>query len=233
MPRISVVVPVYNVEAYLEECLQSIARQTVSDLEVILVDDGSTDGSRAIADAFADRDGRFRVIGQANAGLSAARNTGIDAAGGEYLAFVDSDDVLPVDAYERLLGALEQTGSDFATGNVHRLMAEGVRQSYFLSRAFTRTRLRTHVTRQPDLITDRTAWNKLWRRSFWDAQGYRFPVGVYNEDIPITIPAHFAARSVDVISEPVYLWRSREGGEKSITQRRAEMRMLLDRLRAA
>src|SRR5690242_6114774 len=121
MPRLSVVVPIYNVEGFLDECLGSLAAQTFSDLEVVMVNDGSTDGSAAIAEAFAARDERFRLITQPNGGLSAARNTGIDAATGEFLAFVDSDDVLPPDAYERLVGALDKTGSDFATGNVHRL----------------------------------------------------------------------------------------------------------------
>src|SRR4051812_17957240 len=118
VPRVSVVVPIYQVEDYLAECLASIAGQTERDLEVIMVDDGSTDGSAAIARRYADQDSRFRLITQPNGGLGKARNTGIAAASGEYLAFVDSDDRLPVDAYARLLGTLEATGSDFATGNV-------------------------------------------------------------------------------------------------------------------
>jgi CDP-glycerol glycerophosphotransferase len=232
MARISVVVPIYNVEPYLRECLDSIARQTYRDLEIVMVDDGSTDGGPAIAGEFARDDPRFRLLSQANQGLGAARNTGIDDARGEFLAFVDSDDVLPGDALERLIGALDRTGSDFATGNVHRLSMAGTRQARFLSHAFTRTVMETHITRRRALITDRTVWNKLWRRSFWDAQGYRFATGVFNEDIPIVIPAHFSARSVDVIAEPVYLWRSRESGDRSITQRRREPRALNDRLSA-
>jgi CDP-glycerol glycerophosphotransferase len=232
VPLISVVVPVYNVEAYLGECLDSIASQSVRDLEVIVVDDGSTDGSAAIAREWAARDPRFQVITQANGGLSAARNTGLDAARGELLSFVDSDDLLAPGAYERLHGALERTGSDFATGNVHRLTSDGVWQAQFLEKAFARTRLATHITRFPELLADRTAWNKLWRRSFWDAHGWRFPEGAVHEDIPITLPAHFLARSVDVISKPVYLYRMRDDGELSITQRRLEPRVFLDRLSA-
>ena len=232
MPRVSVVVPIYNVEDYLAECLDSIAGQTMRDFEVVLVDDGSTDSSHATAEAYAQRDERFRLITQANAGLGAARNAGTAAATGEFLLFVDSDDVIAPNALARLLGVLDRTGSDFATANVQRLSSNGTRQAYFLSRVFTRTRLRTHVTRQRALIADRTAWNKLWRRSFWDVQGYEFPVGVFNEDIPVVVPAHFAARSVDVIAEPLYFWRAREGGAASITQRRLELRALQDRLRA-
>ena len=232
MPKISVVVPIYNVEAYLGACLDSIARQTVSDLECVMVDDGGTDSSAAIAAGYAERDPRFKLVSQANRGLSGARNTGTRHATGEYLAFVDSDDVLPPNAYELLLGALEQTGSDFATGNVQRLTRWGTFQANFLSRTFTRTELATHVTRFRPLLADRIAWNKLFRRAFWDAQGYAFPEGRIHEDIPVIIPAQFAARSVDVISEPVYYWRIREGGDLSITQRRLEVKALNDRMEA-
>jgi CDP-glycerol glycerophosphotransferase len=194
-----------------------------------MVDDGSTDRSAAIAAEFAHGDDRFRLISQPNRGLGNARNAGAGAARGEYLAFVDSDDVLPPDAYERLLAALSRTGSDFATGNVFRLTGTSTTQAPFLARTFAQTRLRTHVTRFRPLLGDRTAWNKLWRRSFWDEHRFRFPERATYEDTPLTIPAHFLARSVDVIAEPVYYWRIREA---SITHRRAETAVLLDRLAA-
>lgn len=229
-PMISVVVPIYNVEEYLRPCLESLAAQTEGRFEAILVDDGSTDGSARIAQEFVERDPRFRLISQPNGGLGKARNTGIDQARGEYLAFLDSDDLLPRDAYALLLGSLVATGSDFATGNVLRVTDSQRMQSRFLAEAFDRSRPRTHVTRFNALLADRTAWNKLWRRSFWD--GRRFPEGVLHEDIPVVIPAHFEAAAVDVIAEPVYLYRIRAGSERSITQRRLEPRVLLDRLAA-
>jgi CDP-glycerol glycerophosphotransferase len=231
-PRISVVVPIYDVEEYLDECLRSLAGQTFADFEAVMVDDGSTDGSAAIAERFAGADPRFRLVRQPNGGLSRARNTGIEAARGEYLAFLDSDDVLPPDAYERLLGALERTGSDFATGNVERMTAIGLTQAPYLAGAFGRARLRTHVRRFAPLLEDRTAWNKLWRRAFWDAYSFRFPDGRIHEDIPVVVPAHFQAAAVDVIAEPVYRYRLREGGALSITQRRHELRALRDRITA-
>jgi CDP-glycerol glycerophosphotransferase len=228
--RISVVVPIYNVELYLQECLESIAAQTERDLEVVLVDDGSPDGSAAIAQEFEAADPRFRLVRQANAGLGGARNTGIRHAGGELLFFVDSDDVLPPDALQRMTAALDETGSDFATGNVWRIRPAGLVPSQWLAPVFGETRLRTHVTRFRPLITDRVAWNKLWRRSFWDAHGFEFPKGLY-EDIPVTVPAHFLATSVDVLSDPIYYWRARVGPDnRSITQRRAEPKALIDRL---
>ena len=232
MPALSVVVPVYNVEEFLEPCLDSIAAQTFDDLEVVMVNDGSTDASPQIAEAYAERDARFKLVHRPNGGLSAARNTGVPHATGDYLAFVDSDDVLLPDAYEKMVGSLEKTGSDFATGNVLRLTEGETQPARFLRKTFRETRQRTHITKFRPLLADRTAWNKVFRRSFWDANGLKFPEGRINEDIPVILPLHFSARAVDVISDPVYLWRFRKTGELSITERRIETRALLHRVQA-
>ena len=232
MPRISVVVPMYNVERYLTDCLESLAQQTFGDLEVIMVDDGSPDSCADIARAFSARDPRFRLVQQPNGGLGNARNTGAEHATGDYLTFVDSDDVVVRNAYELLVGSLEETGSDFASGNYHRLTSTGTRQAGMVTSAFTATRLRTHVSKHPALLNDRTAWNKVFRRSFWTANGFRWPEGVLYEDIPVTLPAHVLARSVDVLRQPIYLWRARVGDSTSITQRRTEPRAIRDRTSA-
>jgi CDP-glycerol glycerophosphotransferase len=225
-------VPIYNVSAYLEACLDSLAQQTMADLEIIMVDDGSTDESAVIAERFVARDERFRLLRQANAGQGAARNRGIEQSTGEFLAFVDSDDVLPRRAYGALLKALDRTGSDFATGNIRRLTSLGSAQATFVADAFERERLETHITRFPSLTADRLACNKLFRRSFWDRHGFRFPEGVRNEDIPVVMTAHYLAGSVDVLAETVYLWRRREGGDLSGSQRRAGVKALRDRVKA-
>jgi CDP-glycerol glycerophosphotransferase len=227
--RISVVVPIYNVAPYLEICLESIAAQSFADLEVILVDDGSTDGSTAIAERFVERDPRFRLVTKPNGGLGAARNTGVAHASGEFLTFVDSDDLLRRHAYELMINTLDQTGSDIVSGNVRRLSVFGTRQTRFLARTFLSTRLATHVTEFPPLLADRVAYNKLWRRSFYDQHDLSFPEGTLYEDTPMTIPAHFLAKTVDVLDQTVYLWRIRSGDSQSITQRRAETRGLKDR----
>lgn len=232
MPRITAIVPIYQVEPYLDECLRSLREQTLGDFEVVMIDDGSTDGSAAIAERTAERDRRFRLIRQPNRGLGNARNTGVAAASGELLSFVDSDDVLPPDAYERLLGSLDRTGSDFATGHVHRFTSSRTWPAPFLARTFRRTRPTTHVTRFRWLLSDRMAQNKLWRRAFWERHALRFREGCAHEDIPVVVPAHFLARSVDVLATPVYLYRERENGAPSITQRRAELQTLRDRIAA-
>ncbi|WP_411079389.1 CDP-glycerol glycerophosphotransferase family protein [Streptomyces sp. cmx-18-6] len=231
-PRLTVVVPLYNVEEYLGACLTSLAEQTMPDLEVVLVDDGSTDDGPALAQEFADTDPRFRLIRQDNAGLGAARNAGVREAHpeAEFLTFVDSDDVVPPGAYARMLAELDASGSDFATGNVLRLRANGaLEQSPMFRKPMEKARPATHVTRDWLLLGDRIACNKVFRRTFWDEHAFAFPTGVLYEDIAVVLPAHFLARSVDVVEEPVYHWRDRDG---SITTRRAVPRGIRDRVAA-
>lgn len=117
--KFSVIVPVYKVEAYLPECVESILSQSFGDFEVILVDDGSPDRCPAICDAYAERDGRVRVIHQANKGVSAARNNGLFAARGEYIVFVDSDDILCGKSLAGICESVSQNGGpDVVIGNV-------------------------------------------------------------------------------------------------------------------
>ena len=125
-PKISLIVPVYNMQPYLPECLASIASQSIfSDLQVLLVDDGSTDGSGRICDDFAHAHENVRVLHCANAGVSTARNAGIDEADGEYLAFVDSDDTIVPDMFERLLAAAVQTGAQLTFCEIARQYPQG------------------------------------------------------------------------------------------------------------
>ena len=112
MPKISVIIPVYKVERYLDACVASVAGQTYADLEIILVDDGSPDNCPALCDAWAKKDARIKVIHRPNGGLSAARNSGLDIAAGEFIAFVDSDDKLEPQTLERALTAQQNTGAD-------------------------------------------------------------------------------------------------------------------------
>ncbi|MEV0282055.1 CDP-glycerol glycerophosphotransferase family protein [Streptomyces sp. NPDC050610] len=227
-PRLTVVVPVHNGAEHLWECLASVAAQTLRELDVVVVDDGSTDAGPDIAAAFAERDARFRVVRQHNGGTGHARNTGTRhaAPGTEYLAFADSADVLPRRAYERLVGLLDGSGSDFATGNVYRLTAAGRSQAW-QHRHLRRTRTATHITEDLGLLSDHTAWNKVFRRTFWDRHRLAFPEGVLYEDTPLTIPAHFLAEAVDVLHEHVYYWRVREGAGP---RRRTDPQVVRDRI---
>ncbi|GHC73258.1 hypothetical protein GCM10007079_07030 [Nocardiopsis terrae] len=232
MVALSAIVPIYNVERYLDECLRSLRVQTWKDLEVVMVDDGSPDGSTSIAARYAEEDPRFRLVQQENGGLGAARNTGLRHAGGEFITFVDSDDVIPPYAFGHHVESLRRSGSDFSSGNVHRLSELGTRQSPMHRRIFRTARTRTHITREDTLLVDRLATNKVWRRSFWDRHGLTFPVGVLYEDESVVIPLHFLAEAVDVLSDPVYLWRERPSDDRSITQDRLRPQALEDRFTA-
>ena len=123
MPRLSIIVPVYNAEAVLDRALDSVLAQTFQDWELILVDDGSTDGSPALCDARAAADSRVRVFHQRNAGPSESRNRGLDAAGGTYVAFLDADDALAPEAYETLFHALDSSGADCACCGYRQILA--------------------------------------------------------------------------------------------------------------
>jgi CDP-glycerol glycerophosphotransferase len=230
--KLSVVVPFHNVEDYLEAALESIARQTLRDLEVILVDDGSSDGSNLIAKNYASRDPRFHLIEQETTGVGPARNAGAGHATGEYLAFVDGDDLVSPHAYALMTGSLDKTGSDMATGGVLRLTATGLMESRMHRGPFRATALRTHVSRLPVLLQDRATWNKVYRRSFWDGHGFEFPAGLY-EDAPVAVRAHVLASSVDVFKDVVYYWRMRETGGLSITERYREIPNMEQRMATA
>ncbi|MEO3799060.1 glycosyltransferase family 2 protein [Nonomuraea sp. B1E8] len=231
IPLLSVVVPFHDVEAYITECLKSLAAQTLEDFEVILVDDGSEDGSRRVAEDFAARDERFVIVTQRNQGPGPARNEGIRHARGTYLAFADSDDVVPPHAYELLVGSLAETGSDLACGAVGRLVDGRLEESTLHEKVFRRPQLCTHITDKQVLVRDRTVWNKVYRRAFWERCGLAFPAGIY-EDVPVAMQAHVLATSVDMVGDVVYHWRRRETGATSITQRRTEPDNLYERLAA-
>lgn len=232
MPKISVIVPIYNVQRYLEDCLNSLANQTFKDLEVIMVNDGSSDRSGEMMHRYANSHAHFFAYDKPNGGLGQARNFGIQFARGEFIAFVDSDDIVDSEAYEKMYALVEQTHSDMVIGNVVRFNSFKEFPSVLHQKIFTKKKLRAHITRDHELIYDTTAWNKLYRKSFWEEHHFSFPEHMLYEDIPVTFPAHYLANSVDVLDDVVYFWRSRDFGDQSITQDRTDIRNLTDRLRA-
>ncbi|WP_246159458.1 glycosyltransferase family 2 protein [Nocardioides antri] len=226
-PAVSVVVPAYDVAVYLPACLDSLLGQTLPDLEVVVVDDGSPDASGAIADEYAARDPRVRVLHVENGGLGAARNVGIREARGEYLGFCDADDLMTPRALELLVGRARESDAPLVTGNVVRL--EGER------RARMRWMDRLHadpgaivIDDLPELLGDVFAWNKLFRRDFWDDAGLSWPERIRYEDQPTTTDAYLRAGRIGIVSEVVYLWRVRDDGS-SITQQRGTVADLTDR----
>lgn len=228
-PVLSVVVPVYNVERWLDACLDSILGQPVREIEVILVDDGSTDGSVAVAERRAAADPRVRLHRHdANAGLSAARNTGVGLATAPHLTFVDSDDTLPRDAWGPALRSLKRTGSDFAVGKAVRVTGDRRFVTPLMERNHATDRAALRIEDAPLLLADVFAWNKVFLRSFWDTAGLSFPPGMLYEDQPAMTRAFLAARSFDVLAAEVYEWAVREDAG-SISQRRGELRNVVHR----
>lgn len=125
MPKVSIIIPVYKTEKYIHRCVDSVLAQTLSDIEVILVDDGSPDDCPEICDELAKKDSRIRVIHKPNGGLSSARNAGMNVAAGEYVGFVDSDDDVAPDMYEKLLNAAETYNADFVMADYIRVLPDG------------------------------------------------------------------------------------------------------------
>ena len=171
---ISVIVPVYKVEEYLEKCVDGILAQTYTDLEVILVDDGSPDRCGEICDNYAARDSRVTVIHQENGGLSAARNAALLIAKGEFVAFVDSDDFIDNDMYRTLYDRARQTGSDVVECNLHHT---------FPNYEDTET-VEKYYDKKTLLCFGRcVVWNKIYRSELLRRAGASFPLGLYYEDI--------------------------------------------------
>lgn len=219
MPVLTVIVPIYNASLYLDECLQSLLEQGLSaqELEVILVVDGSTDGSEVLADKWSQRHQNFRVLSQPNQGLSAARNAGLDTARGTYLIFLDSDDIVPARTYRNMLTLLQRSGSDFVTSSIYRFSRRTPLAWPFERNIDLYQMDRTGLTfaNNPEYIRDFTAWNKMYRREFFLGTGVRFPVGKIYEDVATSPLLYDQAKSFDVYSKPGYFWRVTPG---SITQ---------------
>jgi glycosyltransferase involved in cell wall biosynthesis len=231
IPCVSVVVPVHNVERYVEECLESIVAQDVADLECIIVDDGSTDRSATLAAPFVAGRRGWRLIRTENRGLGAARNVGIQCAHAEYLTFADSDDVVAPGAYAFMMSALERSGSDFAVGSAKRNFPTGEKQPPWLWLLHQRRRIATTLDEFPEIMGDTFAWNKMFRRAFWDRLGLAFPAGLLYEDQVVVTRAYLLAEAFDVLVRPVYFYRIRDDGS-SILQRRGRLHDLRNWIRA-
>lgn len=219
----SIIIPVYNVEPYLCECLESVRNQTYSDWEGICVNDGSTDRSAAILGEYAEKDCRFKVITQPNGGLSAARNTGLDAAMGDYVLFLDSDDWLELNALEVIANALD--GEDMICFSGRRYFEETksfnpadqlVEKAYNSGMAYYNENALSHRDFAFVCVVLR-----VYKRSFLFENGLRFKEGIFHEDNLFTPIACYYARNVHQISDSLYNYRMRVN---SITNRNLSKR---------
>lgn len=208
---ISVIVPVYNVEKYARRCFDCLIAQTYKDFEAILVDDGSTDSSGKICDEYTIKDSRFKVIHKENGGLSSARNEGIKYAVGEYIAFMDSDDMVSPDFLSRLYSAAEATGAGMTIckevvffSEDELPMSNSPSEATVISYAdYMRDIFKYHSTYIP-------AWNKLYKREIFD--GILFPVGKLHEDTFTTPLCAEKAEKIAVISDVLYYYYRNTSG---------------------
>lgn len=212
MPKISVIVPIYNVSAYLHSCLDSLLCQTYDDLEVIGVDDNSTDGS---ADIFASYlfDKRFHLVGNyENQGLPSARNLGILNAKGEYLYFVDSDDWVSPDAIASLLKVAERDAVDIAIGGVSKYFDENGRLEIpdNHGKVMAEERVGVNINSAPVLFNSVTSWNKLIRSDFVKKQGLIFKSTPRRYEDMLTYKWYLSGARVSNISMVTYYYRQRK-----------------------
>jgi CDP-glycerol glycerophosphotransferase (TagB/SpsB family)/glycosyltransferase involved in cell wall biosynthesis len=228
-PVLTVVMPVYNVEAFVRETLDTVLTQSLHNLEVIAVDDGSTDGSLAILREFERRDARVRVFTQTNSGQGIARNLGVEHAQGEFLAFIDSDDTIPPGSFEHMVDTLRRSGSDFCVGSVRRL-----RHSQYLRTTWQRTvhqtdRIGTTLDEFPAAMQDIICANRMFRTEFWREKvgGFRGHIA-YEDHVPM-LTAYVRATKFDILSRITYNWRIRED-HTSTGQQKANIENLLDRI---
>lgn len=226
IPVFSIVIPIYNTKQYLARCVASVLHQTFSNIEILLVDDGSTDGSAALCDAYAQQDSRVSVIHKENGGLSDARNAGIDAAAGSYILFLDSDDYLEPDACERLLPAAE-TGSDILVGKWIRDSAapascpDGDRFVVWEARDYLKQALAGgHMSMAAVLY--------ILNRSFVERHSLKFKYGICHEDDEFTPRAFLAAHTVTQSNVEFYHYILREGSITTQRDRRKNARDLFD-----
>ena len=210
MDLISIIVPVYGVEAYLDRCVRSLVTQSYDRLEIILVDDGSPDNCPAMCDAWAARDSRIQVIHKENGGLSDARNAGLAAASGEYIAFADSDDWVDAQYIRSLYEALRETDSEIAACDVCVTSRETGESCSF---AKAPARICTPAEAIGDILQGTgfraVAWNKLYKKSLLLHEKY--PVGKYHEDEFFTYRILAKANRLVYVDRPLYFYFQRPG----------------------
>ncbi len=210
MKKLSVIIPVYNVEEYLCQCIDSVCGQSYQNLQIILVNDGSTDASLSICEDAEKRDSRIKVISQKNAGLSAARNTGMRYADGEYITFIDSDDYIGDNMFEYMLEQMDKENADISVCNMKKFWGNDSED--------TPTGCEPEILSSIDalgkLYTDEqviyvTAWGKIYNRSLFDEITY--PEGKINEDVFTTYKLYAKAEKIIFLDIPFYKYRQREG----------------------
>jgi len=223
-PKISIIIPVYNVEKYLEQCLESLVDQTLREIEIILINDGSTDNSAKICEKYVKKDGRIRLINQKNKGPSAARNAGLKTAKGEFIGFVDSDDWIDLDFYEKLYNAAAQNTAEIAAAGIIRKRehSEKYRNHYEKQEIFEGAQEKINVCNIPETCY---MVNKIYKRESFDKHKLAFEEGVFYEDVRLSIKAIYHLGRLVTVPDVNYYYRV---NTNSIVKTRASAKKLKD-----
>lgn len=216
LPLISIIVPIYNIAEYASECIQSLINQTYKNIEIILVDDGSTDHSPAICDEFAEQDERIKVIHKRNGGLSDARNAGLDVATGEYIGFVDGDDWVDEDMYETLYHLIYEHQADISICTHYTELPNRTKVKYKSKKTKIFSSQKAIATLIEDKIIQNYIWEKLFKRELFTE--LRFPVGWSFEDIALCYKIFHKARKIVLLQTPKYHYRTRPGSITNSTR---------------
>ena len=206
-PKVSIVVPIYNVEKYLDRCIQSLLAQTLKEIEIILVDDESPDNCPQICDRYVAKYTYVKVVHKKNDGLGKARNSGMEVATGEYIAFVDSDDYIKEDMYEILLNLIKKYDADVSICNLYDVIDENecIRNKENGIREYSRLDILKEVLLDKNIQS--YAWNKLYEKELFDE--IKYPIGKKYEDIGTTFYVFEKCNKIVVTSEPEYYYLKR------------------------
>ena len=218
-PELSIIIPVYNVADYIEQCLDSLINQTYTKWECILVDDGSQDWSGYICNNYGKKDKRFKVIHQENNGVSAARNNGIKHAKGKYIAFIDPDDFITSNYFDALMRKMIDVGADVAVSSFYETLENGTEGKYHIINEWQKRLKGVREDIMPnnaavvDALLDNmfscVCWGKVYSKKLWG--NALFPVGIDLGEDMMTVPRVIAsARSAVYVSEAIYYWRQRK-----------------------
>lgn len=213
--KISVIVPIYNVEKYLKKCLDTVINQTLKEIEIICVNDGSTDNSRKILEKYAKQDPRIIIIDKKNGGLSSARNAGMKVAKGEFIGFVDSDDWVEETMFEKLYKNAKEHDSQMSICGVHRYDDQTKKMLYddpyftlgFFDESFDNRCFNHNETSEFLFDLCVMAWNKIYKRSFLEENNSLFPDGLIFEDGPFFFSIYFKMDKVSIVREFLYYYR--------------------------
>ncbi|MGA8209545.1 MAG: glycosyltransferase, partial [Nocardioidaceae bacterium] len=230
-PLLSVVVPFHDAVRHLARTLDSLLAQHDQKLEVVLVDDGSADGSRAVADRYAAAHRHVRVVAQPHRGVGAARNLGVANARGQYLAFCDADDLVVAGGYARLTGVLDSSGSDLAVGSVAVQVKGRYQVPAWAHRSNARRRSGASVDDAPEILGNLMLGARVFRRSAWDRDGLRFDGDDERGEPSLLVRSLLLARAVDVVPAVVYRWSFREDNRSLLQRDLQDASRVADRVR--